>query len=231
MRVCIIGNSHVAALKLGWDALAPDHPDVEIVFFAQRGNHMSDLRVDGDVLIPTTPTLASGMTFTSGGREVIDPADYDRIIVYGLDASAYFLETGRAISHQCRIAAIEDLLASTMAFGVVGKLRMVTDAHLFVGHVPLPAADTVRHCAYPVEYVAGCEAVNHLFCGPMNVRFLNQPLETIVNDVRTHPDFSVGSRKLAIGDKTDLELHDQEDRWHMNRRFGMLWLERFFQDD
>jgi hypothetical protein len=119
------------------------------------------------------------------------------------------------------------LLSATIAFDVVGKLRQVTGSKLFVGHVPLPAADIVRHHDYPSEYIAGCDAVNRLFCSPINVEFLGQPLGTIVNGVRTHPHFSAGSRKLAIGDRTDLEAHDLADRWHMNQSFGVQWLMQF----
>ena len=80
MKICLIGNSHLAALKMGWPEIAQDLPDVQPAFFGARGAMMARLRVRGDRLVAKTAALAEQMSFVSGGLTEIVPGDYDAII-------------------------------------------------------------------------------------------------------------------------------------------------------
>ena len=62
----------------------------------------------------------------------------------------------------------------------------------------------------------------------LKAELIEQPLETIVNGGETHPQFSKGSKRLAIGDGFDDHPHPDEDNIHMNEAFGALWLQALF---
>ena len=36
-RICVLGNSHAAAIALGWKTLQADYPGVSLTFFAAFG--------------------------------------------------------------------------------------------------------------------------------------------------------------------------------------------------
>jgi len=72
LRICIIGNSHVGALKEAWDDIGSDHASLDVTFFAARGDRLKDLVVNGNTLRadgPGATPLKKFMAFTSGGRE------------------------------------------------------------------------------------------------------------------------------------------------------------------
>ena len=83
-RICVLGNSHLGAAKLGWDQIASAYPGVEAVFFGAPWDLMSDLVVDGDALVPGSERLRKKLVRTSGGLDRIVPSEFDRIVLYGL---------------------------------------------------------------------------------------------------------------------------------------------------
>ena len=84
VRVAVLGNSHLAAAKLGWDLIREEHSEFELTFFGAPGLMMGDLALDGMSLTPTTGRLRKKLASSSGGHDRITPSDFDRFILYGL---------------------------------------------------------------------------------------------------------------------------------------------------
>ena len=84
LRVCIIGTSHLACLKLGWDKIKDQFPDDEVVFFGAPGGLLRHLRANNGKLISIDRKLTRSLAFTSGGASEIDPTAYDAIVLFGL---------------------------------------------------------------------------------------------------------------------------------------------------
>lgn len=82
MKVCVFGNSHIAAMHLGWKLLAPSHPQTEVVFFGAPNGDMSGVEYSDATLIPTDEVVAENFR-RSGGSERIALADYDAIVIVG----------------------------------------------------------------------------------------------------------------------------------------------------
>ncbi|PJN96602.1 hypothetical protein CNY89_01585 [Amaricoccus sp. HAR-UPW-R2A-40] len=38
-RVAVVGNSHLGAIKLGWEQVSARHPEMQVEFFAAPGTH------------------------------------------------------------------------------------------------------------------------------------------------------------------------------------------------
>jgi hypothetical protein len=83
-RICVIGNSHVNALKQGWEDIAATCPDHRLTFFASLGDRIGKLELVEGCLVPQDPALLKNIVFTSGGLDRIVLADYDVYLVYGL---------------------------------------------------------------------------------------------------------------------------------------------------
>lgn len=225
MKVCILGNSHAAALKLAWTRMGPMRPDITVDFFADRGQGLQALNVDGGVLVPGNEDLRRALAFTSGGKSQIDPAAYDVILLYGLGARPNFVHAGVFYSRQARQLALADLVGGTVSFELLQKLRSISTTPIRVGHNPLRAAQTEAARHFPAAYVAGIKVLNEEVYAPLQAQMVEQPRETIVGGRFTDPRFSTGSRRLAIGERNDDGLHPANDNVHMNDAFGALWLE------
>lgn len=83
-RICVLGNSHIGAAARGWKQVADQHPGREMTFFGAPWDLMGQLEIESDALVPQTPRLAKKLLRSSGGVERIVPADYDHVIIYGL---------------------------------------------------------------------------------------------------------------------------------------------------
>ena len=57
MKICVLGNSHIASLKNGWDRVGQKYPDIELVFFGARGAGLDGLELDGKALVAANDDL------------------------------------------------------------------------------------------------------------------------------------------------------------------------------
>lgn len=226
-----MGNSHVGALKRAWDEIKDYYLEQEITFFAARGGGVSGLIVQGKKLVPNNKALEKVLELTSGGKKEIDTDLYDIFVIYGA-GGAYFVNGKQFYSKAVIEASLNDLMANTYInpLSFLNKLRTMTDKPVFIGHSPLAAEKEVLLDITPNAYLAGVELVNDVIYHPRNAKLINQPLETIVNGKNTHLNFSKGSKRLEVGSESDVELHPEDDIFHMNDKFGEIWLRHFFEN-
>ena len=83
-RICVLGNSHLAAAVRGWEQIADQHPGQQLTFFGAPWDLMGQLEIEDGALVPQTPRLAKKLRRSSGGMERIEPDAYDRFVIYGL---------------------------------------------------------------------------------------------------------------------------------------------------
>ncbi len=56
-KCCFIGNSHLAAIKLGWERVKLQYRDVSVDFFASHIGSIGDTCRVGSCLVPANDTL------------------------------------------------------------------------------------------------------------------------------------------------------------------------------
>jgi hypothetical protein len=227
IRLCVVGNSHVASLKKAWDELSGHHPDVQITFFACRGWHLFKMTARDGCLSCDSAALRQILSFTSGGSSEIRMTDYDQFLIYGSDARPYFTSPGEVFSRAVLMQSVYDSVGGTLAYHLLRQLRLLTDKPVYVGHCPLPGATAVRSRPKPQTFLDGIAFVNRVFYGPLNAELVPQPVETIVNGMATDPVYARGATKLAVGDALDDVAQPETDLSHMNGEFGKLWLTQF----
>lgn len=206
------------------------HETTEIVFFADRGLGMKEMGVDGGKLVPETERLKKSLEFTSGGKGVIDPEEYDMFLVYGVGARGFFINPNKHYSSAVIEQAANDHVFGGLSFELVKNIRMVTDKKIYVGHAPLPARKRREFAVHrPDAYLHGLNLINEMVFSRINAQMINQPLGTIVNGRYTDLEFSKGSKRLSIGTRDDGNEHPDTDCAHMNDEFGSAWMTSFLK--
>jgi hypothetical protein len=244
MRICFVGNSHLAAVKLGWDAACDEYPDVSASFFGAPSAGLLQMRRNkGGYLVSTDDALTARLK-ALWGTDRFRPDDYDLLCLVGMAMSA--LTVGRLyrafrssahrnrngdfrlVSPECFQAAANGLAASSLSAHVLQKIRAVSERPVVIAAKAAPCpAPGKDHC--PAGWVKDmldvgddrllfdtfAEAVRQL---PGADFFLPQPESTQLNLLVTKPEYGEGSQRL----KAELSKHEEEETNHMNAAYGAL---------
>ena len=153
-RVCIVGNSHVAALRNGSARIAAQFPDIEATFFGVPGRWLRSVKlVRGQngtpgSLAPADPEHSAFFRKMSGGQDRINVADYDCFILVGLELSIFrwlsFYYQMRHEPFSFEVGHLKSLMQTL--------LRIVVDASL---RAPL-AVPFSKDCKRWVRHPSAC---------------------------------------------------------------------------
>jgi len=236
-RLCVIGNSHITALKLGWDRVPSD--DVSVTFFGAGDpawqTKRKNLRLTGRTLIPTSKKLAESFRWTSGGQRNVLVDDFDRLIVVGLGFSpenmlriakafAFWPDESRhLISRECFAQAVMDSLMCCKAAGIAQRLPgTLLVPQPFPG---LRAAAAMGDCPWQDLAVLWRECATRA-AGLLQALVAFQPEETVARHVFTNMRFCRGSVMLT----PDLSReHRKTEVAHMNADYGELMIKRIVE--
>lgn len=218
-RICLLGNSHLAAAKLGWDQVANRFPDFDLDFFGfapgTSARFEAHLEVVDRSLVAATPKIQRGFRLTAGGRTRIQGADYSAFVTFGLGFSGpsfaarsicanhrlfdYAESDTYVISRACLTATIEDVLQSERMALPFKTLRAISDAPVFLHSIPGPTLRIMgdpSHANDPCSIPGLLGAVRSVFdeqCReagqPDLYTYIPQPHETIDDSGLTKDEF------------------------------------------
>lgn len=229
MRICVIGNSHAAAIKEGWDRIAADHPGVAVQFFAAPGDNMDGLKLFEGRMVATEPLLAEFVTLSSGGQTEIRPEAHDLFLIVGLGLRPPKMD--RRLSAQV-YRAVTSELSRCLACRVAGMIRMVSEAPILMLPNPLPARQpTPDETEGRLMRQEDCLRDVQSALGLNGLQILRQPEETLSSGWTTDRRWSEGSSTLAgvIG-MAPGAMHPDSEFNHMNADYGALWLSMILAD-
>ena len=187
-KICVIGDSHVGALKQGWEKVKHDFPEFSLTFFASRGKLLTHLKVEQGKLQTDRPHIRKHLKQTSGGLDHVDPESFDVFLVYGLEMQAYL--PFNYVSKNVLLALQQDTLLNTLGWTMVNRLRTLTDKPLFLGHTPMSASDLAP--SVPDElYLQGVEYLNSNLLREVAATLQPQPKNTIVTGCQTERRFTL----------------------------------------
>lgn len=235
-HICLIGDSHLGAVKLGWDAVESEFHGADLTFFVAPAR-MMDLVLSGGSIAPATEELRQRFKRTSRGKLAIE-GDYDGYIVYGLGliASRVMLlyENCRAESHapaagrqpisdECFQLAYYGLLRETRAARAVALLRKITDSPIGLVAAPMrslshPEADVamIEKNGDDAGVASAFSTVARGLSTDLEVSLYLQPADTLVGPLRTNPMYSRAALIRADGNI------DRSDYSHMNPAYGTV---------
>ncbi|MCC6918876.1 MAG: hypothetical protein IT548_06705 [Alphaproteobacteria bacterium] len=216
-RICALGNSHIAAAKLGWDEIAAEFPDYAFDFFGfapgtsvDFGNHV---KVENGALVATSDAVKNTFAMTSGGRQKIEGAAYSAFVMFGLGLGGPTgvrmvcsrhrpLEVAapgaHLISSAALKAAIEGRLRSDQALAPVRALRAISRCPIISQSIPAP---TVNIIGDP-EHADDVSSVPGLLT---RIRRVYDDLSVTIGDQETYKYLSQPPETL---DETGLTRHE-----------------------
>ena len=234
-RICVIGDSHTAALKAGWASIAAEFSDADLTFFAARRELLVNLVVKDGALVPTDPRLRRAFAERAGGATRIEPR-FDGYILCGMGSGVKTIlpllsqhrpttiapDGRQGLSNACYAACMARLLGLTPMMWMLGLLRQISDAPAVLVATPAPASRPVfamlaergEDAALVSLYTRAFESLSE----PLGARFLAQPRETLHKSVlSTDPIYFRGGEHLA---------GDEDDQSHANAEYGAIVLRR-----
>ena len=164
MKIALIGNSHIACVKLAYENATLDLRErLNITFFGAPGSGLADLKLKSKTLLTNNEDLRKQLAMTSGGLEKIDLDHYDAIILMGM----YFSFSKQVIplfanhttkdlfrrgytrfhlmSNELLKLAAYDALNNTLLVSLARKIESV------VPHIPLIA---ITEPCYPSRFLS-----------------------------------------------------------------------------
>lgn len=229
MKICVIGNSHLASLKKGWEELASDHPSVTLTFWGAPGHELKTLARSGTSLVSASGQVRRMLAFTSGVGEAIEIPAYDVVLLYGLDLRVPFLPLD--LSEQVRQLTCVDCLDASLNFKLAAWVRDISaDVPVYIA--PRPMGSFVGKSLLNTAHEPYGMVIQRLqgIAASASLRVHGQPPDTLVHDWCTQAHFAKDSVDLAGPRSTDVaKRRPQVDNYHMNGAFGRLWLQHFLQ--
>ncbi|GCA53201.1 hypothetical protein KGO5_05670 [Sinorhizobium sp. KGO-5] len=247
-RLCILGNSHLAAFRDAWTEHSEKFPDLVPTWFGASRDQLGNMVARKGLLRPKTQRLAESLKWTSGGLEFIDPRNYDAFVIVGLGPSftgasriyRAFRTSAQSqdprprylISQAAYHAALDGQVLSSVAFGLAGLLRSLTDAPIFVIADPLPAENALesRERALWSQLLATGDGARLLsqFLRLTTTRvqelpatFIEQPAQTRSQEMFSRDDFRRGAARMR--EDGDIAFTD-EDYGHLGPQYGLILL-------
>lgn len=246
MKICVVGNSHLAAIKLGWD-ISPLKDEHQATFFGASGLGLKCLTVVEGALQPTDEVVATSFGRTAG-RQTIE-GDYDLFVIVGCSIGTpnglatfkthqtdeIHRESGSAhlISESCLTATMRGLIEHSLATNVAGKIRQISSAPIALLPSPNISHDVLgdKNADFWRMSDIRVRASDHYWrladeiLSP-SMTVCRQPEETVVDGVFTEAAYSRNAKRIWAADPAATQ--PPTDRLHMNAEFGALHLEKIF---
>jgi len=234
MKLAVLGNSHIACLKVAWNDMQHDHT---LTFFGSHGLSLASLRYQNGKLSSDEPRVRNNFRMSSeGNAEEIILSDYDALLIHGLaDIGVaatvfkhYSLKRGGLMLSQATFQSVLDgwyhsqLLALTVPQIPIGVRCIVTTTSAYAELIA-----KWPDWRYVGDIPANCRAAfDYTLVAYSKFQVVRQPLDTLKAPFLTRDEFSKNSVRLTA----DLNVpHPDDDYTHMNADYGRLVLRDVFR--
>jgi hypothetical protein len=247
-KVFFFGNSHLAAIKLGYDRLRDEFPRIEATFFGMRGNVLHQvISMEGSILRIDRSASPKLMFSTSPGCYEFDLATFDSFVLCGLNLNVFrllpLIETHvpddfhmpkggcQLVSSACFAKMSVAAGRSGQAFRRSREIEARLNRRVVVIPEPLPAGIGRNHEKFqPLERLLGTgnegamaryfDVMLEGFATP-GIAVVKQPKETLRSPLLTLPEFTRDAKRLRSELASD---HGEDEVLHMNGEFGAIML-------
>ncbi len=251
-NVLLLGDSHLAAIKLAYEATREKYPGISASFLGLRGQHINAMTLHHGKLWIKNP-LARRQIFSNRKAPVmpLDLAGFDQIALFGMglnifrllqiysryrsDAHGFRDEKAFLVSNECFNAASDGYLRMSKAVKLGEALASQLQKPVYLSVQPMPSKSITQYPDYAslakgVEFGDDNSLAGNLenfvksysFKG---ITILPQPPDTLESPMFTRHDYCRGSVRLT--NRLD-EPHPDDDFSHMNTDYGIRILEDFF---
>jgi hypothetical protein len=230
MKMAVVGNSHLAALKLAVQRDLFAQERLDITFWGLPGPEFNGISYSAGML--QTPFKSLVLHISDGLYESLPVREFDAIFFHGvaLNVSEYLLSLRKASEHLRRYSdsLLRDGLRSRMeqmpSWSLVTSLRAEFGGRLLMSAMPLSSEDGARFQGISVTDDELAHLNRHIgaVLGEIGVEYVPQPSDTIRDSKYTKREFCVDSVRLAA--KLCIK-HPDDDYIHMNEKYGVQVLQ------
>lgn len=231
MRVCIIGNSHLGALKQAMPEFLAEVPDANLMYWGAAGTNFRGIKYEDGMLKSPVPSYS--LRVTDGRFTHFRFDDFDWIVIYGAEITPGWaawkgeqaLKGMPPVSRQFSEAIVRDIIDEWWDRQAIAKLlsevpaqyrrRMVCCAEPFYAESSKMYANLARSVG---NLVVAQDAIEGKL-GSLGIPFIRQPSKTVAQGLYTAQHHKSGS----IGLDTDY-THPDTDIFHMNKSYGLIML-------
>lgn len=253
-HLCVIGNSHVAALKDGWPPLTEFAGNVHADFFGCLKDGMKSFGEVEGKLGPRDPDAAEFFKGIATTGDFVEPDRYEAFVLAGMKffpnglirsypefatpSSHNHEEARNFVSDDTLVDALWDELKNGMMMHTARTLRAHSNAPVFLVWQPFLSEVLSqiewREALYRPILDAKDGAFIRMIMAGLDHRLaaegfqvLGQPEDTISHGVMTAREYSEGSKQFR---KNGGSEHRALDVFHMNADFGRLCWETWFRE-
>jgi hypothetical protein len=230
MKMAVVGNSHLAALKLAVQRDLFAQERLDIIFWGLPGPEFSGITYRAGML--QTPYTSLVLHVSDGLYESLPVREFDAIVFHGvaLDVSVYLLSLRKASEHlRCYSnSLLRDGLRSRIeqmpSWNLVRSLRAEFGGRLLMSAMPLSSEDGAKFGGISVTDDELAHLNYHIdaVLGEIGVEYLPQPSDTIRDSKYTKREFCVDSVRLTA---KLCQKHPDDDYVHMNEQYGVRVLQ------
>jgi len=247
MNVCVLGNSHLASLILGWRQIQQEFADTKLTFYGAPGRLMEFFDVKDGNLVAGHADLRQHLQWISGSGDAIVTGDFDGYVIYALAfgirnvlgvfaghrGESLRADERQPVSDHCFMRAIEDVLLGSTAVSLIRRLQQITDAPILL--VPQPMSSDQDRVPWTLRTLEAGEdriaadtfsTVTTQIADRLGIQVMFQPADTLTSPMLTNSSYSRGSVRLGGGLTT---THPDDDVTHMNAEYGAIILKRVLQ--
>lgn len=251
MNLCVIGNSHLAAIKLGWENIAADHPDFNITMFGAPGHLLAYTEERDGIIAPTQPATQKHF-WRTGRAPQIELNQYDRFLLVAVGFNPFFLFRNyythpfyglnwrwqQLVSRDCFIAAAEGAIMASPGPQMIDQIRRATDKPVelmpqaFRSDAILEGSDghsLLFRTAVEHNDTAALSALwtEYTTGADIGASIIPQPAETMTHDIFTQRKFSDKSVQLRGDLSIARSTHSKSDCAHMNALYGQTVMSKY----
>jgi len=245
IRIACLGNSHNAAVKLGWDEIKGTYPNITVDFFSGAANSMKGLEVKGGRIYPTSEQVRE-MFLAYAGHDSVAP-DYDAYFLVGMGFGLvplmslfathrpprfYYREDGaHLISESLLTESRASLIERSPAVNCLRLVRTITsEAPVLMIPNPLPSIEILQTPAGSYwsgqELLEDCTEYLDRAIGKLtDVIYTPQPRGTLEGEYFTKAHFAKDARLLK---PRWTRPTNEGDPYHMNAAYGAHVLSQIF---
>ena len=243
IRLLLIGNSHLAAPKLGWDEIADQYPEVRCDFFGGPANWIEGAVFEHGVIKVTAASSAEKVAKVTRGRTSVEVDGYDAIAFIGMrfGLAPYMRQlsrltlhdlgpadqTFRIVSKSCLRQMLSDILADTPAFRWSSMIAEASGKPVFLIPQPFSSEARVEHDpalrrhpnfkAQAAGWLAAFQSAARTLTEAKGLTLIEQPASTVAFPGFTRAELSRGSVRLQDVSAKHAELEFN----HMNKTYGV----------
>jgi hypothetical protein len=224
MRIAVIGNSHIGALKVAIRDGQFKSDKFEITFWGVPGQCFTTVTYEGGHFRTSYRDFA--LKVSEGRHESLPVHDFDAIVFHGpplnveryLSSLRHVSDDLRCYSRACLHEALQRSIEGTRGYDLVRSLRTDYDRRVLMSPMPLISEDSAQFKgrSVRVEELKLLNSCISAILSDVRAEYVAQPSDTVRDYKYTKREFCVNS----VGVFYDIRKHPDDDYFHMNGQYG-----------